>query len=82
MKTTLILNDVLVRRAKSRAALEGCSLSRFMEACLEKGLQEPEPQCVGDWLHLLPDTPESARAEVEDHIRGGGFDDIEPEMWS
>lgn len=53
-----------------------------MEACLAKNLQEPDPQCVGDWLHLLPDTPASARVEVEKHIQDGGFDDIELEMWS
>lgn len=36
MKTTLILKDELVRKAKSQAALLGCSMSKYMEDCLEK----------------------------------------------
>lgn len=82
MKTTLILRDELVRKAKSRAALRGLTLSRYMETCLEKSLQEKESACVGDWLHTLPDVPDGAVEEVEAIIRSGDFDRIDPELWS
>lgn len=81
MKTTLILNDTLVRKAKSRAALEGRTLSRFMEMCLEKELKTSRPERVGDWLHSLPKTPKSAQQDVEARIRAGGFDEIDGDMW-
>jgi len=81
MKTTLTLRDELVRKAKSRAALRGLTLSRYMEECLEKGLQETESSSVGDWLHTLPDTPDGSAEEVEAIIRSGDFEQIDPEMW-
>lgn len=81
MKTSLILNDTLVRKAKSRAALQGLTLSRYMEACLEKSLHAPEPECVGDWIRTLPNTPKSAAKEVNSVIAQGAFDEIDKEMW-
>ncbi len=81
MKTSLILNDTLVRKAKSRAALQGLTLSRYLEVCLEKSLDAPEPECVGDWIGTLPNTPKSAAKEVNSVMAQGGFDEIDEEMW-
>ena len=82
MKTTLILRDELVRKAKSRAALRGMTLSRYMETCLENSLLETEAASVGDWLQSLPEVPEGATEEVDAILRLGDFDRIDPEMWS
>ncbi|WP_420632630.1 DUF6364 family protein [Candidatus Palauibacter sp.] len=40
MKTTLNLNDQLLRRAKTRAAHEGISLTRFVEDALRSKLMD------------------------------------------
>ncbi len=81
MKTTLILNDTIVRKAKARAALQGVSLSRYMEKSLEDSLKAREPGCVGDWIHSLPETPRGATKEISARIKEGAFDQIDPEMW-
>ena len=43
MKTTLNLNDHILRRAKSRAARYGITLTRFVEDALRASLTDPEP---------------------------------------
>ena len=43
MKTTLNLNDHILRRAKSRAARDGVTLTRFVEDALRASLIDPEP---------------------------------------
>lgn len=40
MKTTLNLNDQILRRAKTRAAHEGLSLTRFVEDALRAKLMD------------------------------------------
>ncbi len=40
MKTTLSLNDQILRRAKTRAAREGISLTRFVEDALRTTLMD------------------------------------------
>ena len=40
MKTTLNLNDEILRRAKTRAAHEGISLTRFVEDALRTKLMD------------------------------------------
>jgi plasmid stability protein len=42
MKTTLNLNDQLLRRAKMRAAQDGVTLTRFVEDALRASLTDPE----------------------------------------
>lgn len=42
MKTTLNLNDHILRRAKSRAARDGVTLTRFVEDALRARLTDPE----------------------------------------
>lgn len=81
MKTTLILDDHLVRRAKSHAALRGLTLSRYMEKCLELGLTGMREQRVGDWLHTLPATPAAAAKEVNALLESADFEVVDPEMW-
>lgn len=41
MKVTLVLPDAVHRRAKSRAVLQGISLSQFVTEALGKKLREP-----------------------------------------
>ncbi len=43
MKTTLNLNNHILRRAKSRAARDGITLTRFVEDALRASLTDPEP---------------------------------------
>ena len=43
MKTTLNLNDHILRRAKRRAARDGVTLTRFVEDALRTSLIDPEP---------------------------------------
>jgi hypothetical protein len=82
MKTTVILQDHLLRSAKAHAALRGWTLSRYLESCLEKNLEMEKTSKVGDWLGTLPRTPRSATLEVEEILKGAGFDDIDPDMWT
>ncbi len=42
MKTTLNLNDHILRRAKSRARRDGVTLTRFVEDALRASLIDPE----------------------------------------
>ena len=49
MKTTLNLNDQILRRAKSRAARDGVTLTRFVEDALRASLIDPE---TGDAFKL------------------------------
>ncbi|MEX2605935.1 MAG: hypothetical protein WD708_01210 [Kiritimatiellia bacterium] len=82
MKTTLILKDDLVRKAKSKAALHGWTLSHYMEKCLEHSFEQPEPASVGTWLDSLPKVPSKAQREVETILAEADFQKIDPEMWS
>ena len=82
MKTTLILPDQLMRQVKSRAALEGCSLSKYVERCLEQSLENDRTPQVENWLSLLPELPPQALREVEQTLNDSGFDQIDPEMWA
>ena len=43
MKTTLNLNDHILRRAKSRARRDGITLTRFVEDALRASLIDAEP---------------------------------------
>lgn len=81
MKTTLILKEELVRRAKSRAALRGWTLSHYMERCLEKSLEEEEIVSVNDWIDQLPQTPSQAQKEVDARLKEADFEQIDEEMW-
>lgn len=81
MKTTLVLKDDLVRKAKSRAALRGCTFSKYMELCLEKSFIE-EACSVKDWLDELPEVSSLALREVDAVLDSAGFEKIDPEMWT
>ncbi|MDA3873441.1 MAG: hypothetical protein PF795_05735 [Kiritimatiellae bacterium] len=82
MKTTLILKDDLVRKAKSKAALHGWTLSHYMERCLERSFEQPEPESVGDWLDRLPKVPSKAHHEVNAIVEDADYQKVDPEMWS
>jgi hypothetical protein len=51
VKTTLNLDDELVREAKKRAADEGTTLTRFVEDAIREALEEAPPTepYVFDW---------------------------------
>ena len=43
MRTTLELPDVLFRKAKAKAAMEGITLKRLLTSYVENGLDNPSP---------------------------------------
>lgn len=83
MKTTLILRDELVRRAKARSALRGQSLSRYMEDSLERSLREDEKEqaTVAGWLAALPRVSKAATKDLRGLLASNGFRAIDEEMW-
>jgi len=83
MKTTLIMRDDLVRRAKARAALRGQPLSRYMEESLERALREDEqaPVTVGEWIDSLPKVSKAAANDLKAVLAGPDFRVIDEEMW-
>jgi hypothetical protein len=83
MKTTLILRDELVRRAKARAALRGQALSRYMEESLERSLREDEkePATAAVWLSALPKVSQAATKELKAILATSSFRAIDEEMW-
>jgi hypothetical protein len=83
MKTTLNLRDDLVRRAKSRAALRGQPLARYVEEGLEQRVLEDEARSntAESWLTTLPDVPLEAAQELDQKFASEEFRQIDPEMW-
>ena len=83
MKTTLVLRDDLLRRAKARAALRGQPLRRYMEDSLERALQADESQSplAGDWIRQLPAVSSGAVRELETVLGKSDFRAIDPDMW-
>ncbi len=83
MKTTLILRDDLVRRAKARAALRGQSLSRYMEDSLERSLNvdEDSPVTVEAWISSLPKVSAEAASSLSAAIAEKDFRQIDEDMW-
>jgi hypothetical protein len=83
MKTTLIMRDDLVRRAKARAALRGQPLSRYMEESLERALKEDElaPNTVAEWINSLPKVSKTAVSELKTVLAAKDFRTIDEEMW-
>ena len=83
MKTTLIMRDELVRRAKARAALRGQPLSRYMEESLERALKEDEqaPATVGEWINSLPKISKAAARDINAVLAEKDFREIDEEMW-
>ena len=83
MKTTLNLRDDLVRRAKSRAALGGKSLAKYIEEKLEIAviLDESKPLQVSSWIDTLPNLPDMAAKSLDLAIASEDFREIDKEMW-
>lgn len=83
MKTTLIMREDLVRRAKSRAALRGQPLSRYVEESLERTLKEDEqaPATVAEWISLLPKISKTALKDLNAALADNEFRQIDEEMW-
>lgn len=52
MKTTLNLDDQVLRRAKDRAARDGVTLTRFVENALQAKLMAPRRRSPGFKLDL------------------------------
>lgn len=81
MKTTLVLNDEVVRKAKSRAALKGMTFSRYTERCLESSFEEETASSVKDWVYQLPKVSPQAVREVNQTLEDADFEQIDPGMW-
>ncbi len=83
MKTTVIMRDDLVRRAKARAALRGQSLSRYLEESLERALREDEKAhvTVAEWIDALPKISKSAARDLKTALAKEDFRQIDEEMW-
>jgi hypothetical protein len=65
--------DTLYRRAKARAAMEGISLSRFLEISLKNPLNQDEkqPGYWAGWARNMPRPSKEAVAEVRCYARSG-----------
>ncbi len=83
MKTTLILSDKLVRRAKARAALRGQPLSRYVEESLERSLNEDEDSAtsIEEWVDKLPRLSKQVCEELKIVLENDDFRSIDPAMW-
>lgn len=83
MKTTLILRDELVRRAKARAALRGQPLSRYVEESLERSLNEDEDSSssIEEWVNKLPRLSNQACEELNSVLESDDLRTIDPAMW-
>jgi plasmid stability protein len=83
MKTTINLKDDVVRRLKSRAALRGQSLSKFMEESLEQKLLQDESSgdSVAEWIETLPVIPRAVANEVDKTMAHASFNKIDPELF-
>ena len=83
MKTTVNIRDDVFRRAKARAALKGIPLSRFLEASLERSLEEEEPDSSAwaDWLESLPSISAAAAKDLDSVIKAPDFREIDESMW-
>jgi hypothetical protein len=83
MKTTLIMSDNLVRRAKARAALRGQALSRYVEESLDRRLRDDESASatVADWIDTLPQVSKAAAKDLNLALSQPDFRAIDPGMW-
>ena len=83
MKTTLNVREDLYRKAKAAAALQGKSLSRFLEESLEKMLRDNPENGVSfsEWAANLPPLSEQAIQDIENAVAAPDFRIIDPEMW-
>ncbi|MDC3335799.1 hypothetical protein OAV71_04755 [Opitutales bacterium] len=84
MKTTINLKDDVLRRAKSRAALRGQPLAKYMEECLEQKLAQDESLegSLKEWITSLPKVSPDAISDFEKNISGDDFRAIEEDMWT
>ena len=83
MKTTIVLRDDLFRRTKARAAMLGRPMSRYIEGCLEKALEDGEPsaESFADWAASLPTVTDAALGDLSQVLEAKDFREIEPSMW-
>lgn len=68
------VKDEIVRKAKSRAALQGLSFSRYTEMCLEISFKEAASSSVKDWIYDLPKVSPQAIREVNQILNDADFD--------
>lgn len=71
MQTTLRIDDQLYREAKSVAAREGITLTRFLEDSIRIRLEQSSPSVAGEWNLRICDginpfpTPEKMKEILE-----------------
>lgn len=71
VKTTVDLDDALVRRAKARAAVEGSSLRSVVEQALRQLLEQEE--AGGRPRYVLPDRSVDGDGPSPDHADPAGW---------
>ena len=84
VKTTLNIQDELYRRAKSKAALMGIPLGRFLERSLERTLNEDPKNSSGswsEWATRLPEVPQEDLEQLNAVIGAPDFRAIDKDMW-
>lgn len=82
MKTTLNVREDLYRRAKAQAALQGKTLSRFLEESLERMLLDSsDNSSFAEWASDLPPLSEQAIKDLASAVAARDFRTIDPEMW-
>ena len=81
MKTTVDLPDPLFRRAKSRAAVSGISLKRFITQAVEQKLNTHGSQAAErPWMSVVnavPRLPRGLTKQIEATISESDLQDIE-----
>ena len=81
MKTTIEIEDVLLRRAKSAAAERGIPLRAFVSEALTDKLSSPEPN-EKPWMKVFGKLRHLHDENVKiDRIIEEEFGQIEPEDW-
>lgn len=81
MKTTIDLPDELLRKAKSRAALQGRSLRSLFQEALESQLRGPRRgHEESGWRLVFGRAQEVDVAEV-DAVVAADLDSIDPDAW-
>jgi plasmid stability protein len=79
MRTTLDLPDNLLRRLKSRAALEGSSLKDLVRQLVERGLEAQSMPARGHQRSELPTIPSRAPLAIRNPSNARLFELLDEE---
>ena len=79
MRTTLDLPDSLLRRLKSRAALEGSTLKELVRKLIERGLESQSAVTRSQTRSELPSIPSRAPLAIRDPSNARLFELLDDE---